>query len=383
MRHAVILVTCPDLEYLHPHKDYTTIKLRHVNAVVRQIVRHISNPKGPPSPHAVDHEDMLFAIMSLAKQGTSTSMKPTPGTFGLFDPAPQAQNLQFLNIWGQQNSNQVHCMGMQHLVRWSRRFLPRATDADIITPGFTMIFYQFDIMESAKTLNRPWCDIPASAVEFLQQRIAPLRLAAGQIYGPDLFLQRGILLAESPLMDIILDIHIELAFIQAKKITGVIPPWMPSLNDLALLRDLIVHRLLAFTPTTDSIEEQLCHTATLIFTNCVLYPLPNRAPFDILLERLRASLRMIERQRVDVDDAFLVWAAMVGAMACQATDESRRQFFLARLRLRMTRLGLSSWMQLKGVLDGFLWLEQACDAGGLAIWGMLSRTQERPIYAVQ
>jgi len=149
----------------------------------------------------------------------------------------------------------------------------------------------------------------------------------------------------------------------------------PSIGDLATLRDSIEHRLLAYMITDNSVEEQLCWTIALIFTQCVIYPLPNRQPLEILLDRLVTSLcTMDTSDHDDAHDSFLAWVSMIAAMACHASDKARRRLFLIRLRECVTRLGVSSWVQLRSLLQGFLWLDRACDAGGLVVWGMLAES---------
>ena len=117
MRHAVILVTCLDLEYL-TSKDYTTIRLRNANATIRQIMYGMNNDNSthPRNLNKIRQDDILFAIMSLAKTSRSTSITPSAGSFGLFAP-PFPICLQFLNLWGQQESDPTHCMAMQHIIR--------------------------------------------------------------------------------------------------------------------------------------------------------------------------------------------------------------------------------------------------------------------------
>ncbi|OCT51197.1 hypothetical protein CLCR_09334 [Cladophialophora carrionii] len=60
---------------------------------------------------------------------------------------------------------------MQQIVR-SRSGL---ADAGIETPGFAEALYQFDNLESAKTLSRPWMDMPSSRWRLLGKETAPLR----------------------------------------------------------------------------------------------------------------------------------------------------------------------------------------------------------------
>jgi hypothetical protein len=139
-----------------------------------------------------------------------------------------------------------------------------------------------------------------------------------------------------------------------------------------MLRDVIEHRLLAYGFVDGSHAERLCHTVALIFAHCVIYPLPNRAPLEILLDRLVALLSALKgTEDESFAEEFLAWAMLIGAMACGSVDDGRILFFLAGLRSLAGSLGVASWQQLKSLVGDFLWLHRACDAGGSAVWEML------------
>ncbi|KIW66717.1 hypothetical protein PV04_06021 [Phialophora macrospora] len=306
--------------------------------------------------------------MSLAKQSYSTSITPLPGTFGLFDP-PSPLGLHFLNLWGQNQSNHMHCRAIQQIIR-SRSGL---ANAGIETPGFADALYQFDLLESAKTLTRPWMDMPSARWRFLTEKIASSREGLGRDVR-DKFVQALPRTSDyTPFLDILSDMCVYCSWIQA--VQDQMEPgsvahelYTPLIRDLSVLRDTIEHRLLAYRCTGNSIEEQLCWAAALIFTHCVIYPLPNRQPLDILLDRLMASLGGLVVEHVDEGRPFLVWVSMIGAMACQPADQARTPFFSERLTTYAAAAGVSSWFQLRGLLGDFLWLDRACGMGGLTIW---------------
>ncbi len=373
MRHSVILATCYDLEYL-TGRDYTTIRLRHANATIRQIMYGLSkdNSTHPRESKKIRQDDILFAIMSLAKTSRSTSITPSAGTFGLFDP-PFPIGLQFLNLWGQQESDPTHCMAMQHIIR-SRAQL--AYDLGIETPGFAEALYQFDLLESAKTLNRPYMPVPIVCHKLLKKEIGVRR---SETEVQESFIQAVPRISKCrPLLDIFCDIQLYCSGIQSVQDrmgpgSTVILPYPTSMRDFTTLRDTIEHRLLAYNPVDNSTEEQICWAVAVIFTHCVIYPLPNRGPLDTLLDRLIAMLQILdEHDDGAVDGVFLVWVSMIGAMACQPTDEDRRGFFLESLTSFTLEMGILSWIELKSILHDFLWLDRACETGGLTIWKMVS-----------
>ena len=379
LRHSIILVTCLDLEFL-TGRDYSSIHLRHANAAIRQVMLGIESSTSAESSCrrtstgsvSVSPDEILFAIMSLAKQSPSTSFEPLPGTFGLFDPLFPL-GLQFLNLWGQEATNHMHCKAMQHIIR-SRNGL---ANAGISTPGFAETLYQFDLLESAKTLTEPFMEVPRCRSEFLKEQVVPLRMR--HLLGEERHLNDGFDQALPQLSDydelseIFCQIRLFCTWIQTAHDlmlaeSMVKDPCPQLMSDLAMLRDVIEHRLLAYKSVDSSAEEQLCWTAGLIFTHCVIYPLPNRKPLEILLDRLVDLLREDD----GADRELMVWAAMIGAMACHTANGRRRQFFLGRLVKHLGLMEITSWSRLRNLLRGFLWLDRACDAGGMAIWDIVS-----------
>ncbi|KAJ9609631.1 hypothetical protein H2200_005959 [Cladophialophora chaetospira] len=372
MRHSVILVTCLDLEFL-TGRDYTPIRLRNVNATIRQIVAGLGSDSSssPKSARKLRQDEILFAVMALAKTSRSTSLTPAPGVFGLFTP-PFPFGLQFLNLWGQDMSDRTHCMAMQHITRSRDKLIH---NMGIETPGFAEALYQFDLLESAKTLSRPWMPIPTARLDVLR---GDKRLLRGETAFQARLIQAVPRIScYGPLLDILCDLHMYCSWIQTlqdemEPELGVKLPYPDSIRDFTMLRDTIEHRLLTYETTDNSMEEQICWTVALIFTHCVIFPLPNRGPLETLLGRLRRLLRSTGlHEHGNVDETFLAWVSMIGAMACSPTEEDRRQFFLECLVSYTAAVPVASWFQLKGILQRFLWLDRACDTGGQAIWEML------------
>ncbi|ETI22800.1 hypothetical protein G647_06876 [Cladophialophora carrionii CBS 160.54] len=321
----VILATSLDLDYLSG-RDYTTIRLRHANTAIRQVLVGINasstNAVARKSGSLISSDEIFFAVMSLAKQSDNTCSTPVQGT------------------------------AMQQIVR-SRSGL---ADAGNEAPGFAEALYQFDILESAKTLSRPWMDMPSSRWRLLSKETTSLRNGVEKDVR-DRFIRALLRTSDyTPLLVILSDIRVYC--ICVKTLHGQMEPGStahepspPLSRDLSVLRDTIEHRLLAYTFVDDSVDEQLCQTTALIFTHFVIYPLPNREPLEILLDRLMASLRR----------PLLVWVSTIGAMACPAAaDRTRTRFFSKRLTAYAAAEGISSWSQLRRLLEGFLWLDRAC-----------------------
>ena len=379
MRHSILLATSIDLEALSG-QDYTTLKLRYANATIKQVRLGIeaygrqnadSNTNSTESRSSIGREELLIAIMALAKQSRSTSITPLPETIGLFRP-PFPLGLQYLNLWGQDGSNKMHHRALQSLVR-SRRDLVRM---EFSTPGFGEVVAQFDLLESAKTLAVPCIEARAANFDLARKDVLSLDTdPKSQGTLPNFLRRRSNL---GMLLDILSDIRFYCTWCHALQDGLEVVPTVVeryprlSIGGLMALRDSIEHRLLSYKFIDNSVEEQLCWTVTLIFEHCVIYPLPNRKPLDTLLDRLRALIRMLDTAgRGQEDVVFMTWMSTVAAMACHVSDETRTRFFLEMLRTRVDGLGISSWAQMKSLLTGFFWLDRACDPGGLEIWRRL------------
>ena len=144
MRHSLLLATSIDLESLSG-RDYTTLKLRHANATMKEVrlaieayKRHDSDVNSTRSESLMSMESLLFAIMALAKQSRSTSITALPDTIGLFKP-PFPFGLRYLNLWGQDDGDRIHRKALQSLI--SSRY--DLAHMEFSTPGFSEVVAQF------------------------------------------------------------------------------------------------------------------------------------------------------------------------------------------------------------------------------------------------
>ena len=218
--------------------------------------------------------------------------------------------------------------------------------------------------------------VPSVSLELLKKEIG---FPTGKTDAPERFVQAVPRISRYlALLDILGDIQLYCSAIQTiqdrmgpRSIVEL--PYPGSMRDFTMLRDTIEHRLLAYNPIDNSTEEQVCWAVALIFTHCVIFPLPNRGPLDVLLDRLIALLQILgEHGQGAVDDAFLLWVSIIGAMACQPTNETQKLLFLDNLTSLTREMGFVSWSQLENLLHDFVWLDRACGTGGQAVWTMLS-----------
>ncbi|KAJ9613538.1 hypothetical protein H2200_003480 [Cladophialophora chaetospira] len=415
MRNAVIIGTCMDIELLTGRRYSSTISkaVVELSREVRKLVSQLSietysdisseRQRSRPNnltvsqrrvsavafaaPAYVD-DDLIFAVMHLVKASTigllsdGVQLDIIAGTFGLFTPPMFLQRLQGLHLWGRSCPYQAQgkvpdAQATQHLVALEHLVSLKGGLRKIKAPGFAAALHQFDVIHCAKRLNPPKFELPERSVR-LSKHVEWLRHSCPRRVGlcglentP-----RGLSLLES-----LEDLHILCCWITSvldrenqhvsAGSQGVIFPSMPSTEDLTTLRTLIEHRLLSFVPDPDDRFELLAHTAAMIFMHGVVFPLPNRSPMQMLIQRLvdgfqdlQLHLRELEEQR------FLLWVLMMGAMAT-SDAEAERLFFVERLAVLIGQVGISSWEDLKTVLSGYLWVDWGCDAGAKAVWRMM------------
>lgn len=119
---------------------------------------------------------------------------------------------------------------------------------------------------------------------------------------------------------------------------------------------------------------RLCKTASLLYANSVLFPLPLDRPWrSILLQQLCDGLATFSplSQHDDEHDRqeLYAWAACVGALISVNTRHEKT--VLLFLRRMLYRLDVKSLRGLQRLLTKFLWSPQACDAGLGGIWNSI------------
>jgi hypothetical protein len=150
----------------------------------------------------------------------------------------------------------------------------------------------------------------------------------------------------------------------------------PDILAMVAMRDRAHLHLLAlptaavlFGPLKSSGIYDCCRYAALLFSSCVLFPMPNSTGIPI---------RLIKEIKTCVDQAsfvalvaegtrpFFIWVLMLIAIAAAGLPE--QQWAKERLTDLLTVEGVSKWNEIKKIVESFLWMEFACDGGAMDLW---------------
>lgn len=145
-------------------------------------------------------------------------------------------------------------------------------------------------------------------------------------------------------------------------------------------RNLTQHTLLSLPPSTDlptfyshpmeSTTYEACRLAALIFAVGVIFPIPTpNTPLPKLAQQLHSVLQHPTASALwDFPSTRipLVWVLILGGIA--ATNTPQRPFFVETLRETAHRSGLTSYQDVKRMLEMMLWYDAACDDAGEALW---------------
>ncbi|OQV06707.1 hypothetical protein CLAIMM_11244 isoform 2 [Cladophialophora immunda] len=431
MRHAIVVGTCLDIELLRGRR-YGLAMLGSTNELIREIRRLLSGLRSTPylNPSEGKNEsrfeggsggvangnggmyvdvddDLLFAVMHLAKatgirniSRFSDPLKtPSVRLRVLFKPPIFLRRLQYLHLWGLSDTPSPSSEASLHLSKLEMLVVLKGGLQRVKAPGFAEALHLFDIIESAKRLERPRFELPPSSIEFLERKMPTLRMAAALTIqharvGGEIHQHLSL---NSALGEIFEDIQILCSWIST--LVRLSPAnfqgghrdsssgHMASSEDVMVLRNLIEYRLLAHSPDPNNFVENLMWTSAMIFTHGVIFPLPHPEPMKVLVRRLCDTLRgegnhlggpsqprSFHLPYLTLDNRILVWAATMGIMATSGSQAKERAFFLESLGRYLGGSDVSTWTQLKSILQAYLWADWACDAGGCAIWEMLSVT---------
>ncbi|KAI0017882.1 hypothetical protein F4780DRAFT_781878 [Xylariomycetidae sp. FL0641] len=110
-------------------------------------------------------------------------------------------------------------------------------------------------------------------------------------------------------------------------------------------------------------RDELCRLTMLVFAYGVFfYALPD-IPMTMLTKQL---LAVIEQPHSEHDQQLLFWAVMVGAIASANTDTEPS--YLGHIRLFSKEMQIFDWPTARTELEGFVWLDRACDRGAQLMW---------------
>jgi len=118
--------------------------------------------------------------------------------------------------------------------------------------------------------------------------------------------------------------------------------------------------------------EVACATASLVFCYHMLRDVP--FSFGIAgkaVRRLKEALLSVNEEERDVDSGkgkgeMLFWTLGFGAIAAEGKEEGR--WFVRKFGEVCKVLGVETWEEVRGRLEGVLWGE-ALDGPGMRVWG--------------
>jgi hypothetical protein len=115
--------------------------------------------------------------------------------------------------------------------------------------------------------------------------------------------------------------------------------------------------------------------AAIIFGVGVVFPIPAKnTPLHNLALQLQSVLRQPDAAALwssPKSRMVLLWVLTLGAIA--ARDSPARAWFVSMLGATVRRSGLSSWADLKNLLNMMIWYDVACDEAGEALWLEIER----------
>jgi len=138
-------------------------------------------------------------------------------------------------------------------------------------------------------------------------------------------------------------------------------------------RNYVQHRLMSL-PTKQELDDggvmdvdplyESCRLATIAYSFLVVFPLPPViGPFEAVAAELRQELLTVHLEFQDSSTAQLVlWITVMGGIAALGLPE--RLWFRSRVNILRAHLGVTSWPELKAVLQQFLWHPSTNDPDG-------------------
>jgi hypothetical protein len=156
----------------------------------------------------------------------------------------------------------------------------------------------------------------------------------------------------------------------------------PGICQISNMRNFVQCQLLSLpsvlklgpgVPLSRPIYES-CRLAGMIFGIGVIFPLPSQtAPFAALANFLQAELCGIDiveflNEEDSVVTGVLIWILTLGGIAAAPGSEEKAWYTRALSHVIIVS-NLSTWPDVKPVLQKMLWLDSACDFAGQQLWG--------------
>ena len=147
-----------------------------------------------------------------------------------------------------------------------------------------------------------------------------------------------------------------------------------SLGCIAAERNFVQHSLMSLVPEEQATGEQqdpiydLCRLAAMIYSLIVVFPLPvQTAPFSKLARQVKEQMsHPAVHARWSESPQLMLWITFMAAIASIGINE--RSWYVSTLDRLVSRLGIGSWTEVKGLLLDFLWYGSISDVDGADLW---------------
>jgi hypothetical protein len=152
--------------------------------------------------------------------------------------------------------------------------------------------------------------------------------------------------------------------------------WTYTRMELIDMRNAVQHRLVSLPLGSDlgdvTMQQvgiyECCRLTVLLYACAVTFPLPTSLEWDRnLVGGIQQTLENLSLESWPVYPSdFHLWVLMLGGIA--AFQKAERSWFVGTLRSLAWRKELCDWSQVLPVFKSFLWLDRACEAGGMSLW---------------
>ncbi|MCJ1377343.1 hypothetical protein MMC17_000438 [Xylographa soralifera] len=242
-----------------------------------------------------------------------------------------------------------------------------ATGLAVHTKGLVHIvnlFGGYDLLSTRVAAQVSFADIKAAIA---QQRAPSFFPHFSLHHPPSSFHAQHLLVHLSPLIQhyILLTQHLTLAAHRQRNHTSSSPL---TLSDFLSLE----HALLSL-PSSHLLGslDNAVRIALLLYTNTALWTPPLYFTWVLaLLAQLKAAILAPEMQLAGLPrcEELLLWMAFLGGYVASATNGVEAVWWAGRLRDAAVRLSVGTWQQARGVVEGFLYVEEVYGEAWEEFW---------------
>jgi hypothetical protein len=139
-------------------------------------------------------------------------------------------------------------------------------------------------------------------------------------------------------------------------------------------RDQLHHKVLSL-PRGDRDTErtsvyECCRWAALLYSTSLIFPLPQATGISRTL--IKEIQRCVDKTNLTMlvsgaPRQFFIWVLMLTGIAAERMPELRA-WVEEMLNLLLVLEGASKWIEVKGIVESFLWIGACCDDGAMNLW---------------